>query len=128
MVEVGCGNMESVEEPLAAVLARLGSELSRLASEASRLEETVGDLPWDRLAGDTAGRDAVTVVQSLDHLRQSLEGLADFVQGVGSMTAEDWQVRTAMATAGLTLTGLVLHLSGDGQADAGGDLELFADG
>lgn len=119
--------MDVVGEPLSVLLERLACELSRLSSDAAHIEEMVNDLPWDHLADSATG---MATIQSLDYFRQSLEALAEFTGSLSAQAAEDWQVRTEVATAGLKLTRLALHLSGHVHAepDDDDDLELFAAG
>lgn len=113
--------------PAAGVLAGVGAELRGLASTVDEMESLVGNLI---VAGAFFGSDSVYQLQALDHLRQSLQGIADFLDGLSANLPET-RVDANAASAGVKLSQLRRALTGfaitgDNQcATDSGAFELF---
>lgn len=98
------------EEPLAAVLARVGCELATVAHAIDHMQADIGALTWH-----TAGRDPdyVRAMQEVDHSAQLLAGLADFLHAIAQETPADWRLDPNAAADVVRLSELSVRLAAD---------------
>lgn len=98
---------EPAAVPLSDVLDRVGSELRQLASAVEGLEALVGKL----VISDTVSKlQSVYELQALDELRQTLDGLADFLDHV-TFDAIDCRIDAIAASRVVKLASLSKRLS-----------------
>jgi len=113
--------------PLADVLETISAELRELATSVDGLEALVGNLV---VAGGFGGSQSVYEFQTLDRLRQSISGIADFLDAA-RIVPGDCRVDAVKASQSVTLTALSRRLAmqkdDEGSVDACGSLELFDD-
>ncbi len=93
--------------PASDLLLETGRELRALAENVDEMESLIGNLI---VAGAFGGSQSVYQLQYLDHLRQSLGGIADFLEAI-SKSLPDHHIDALAATASLTLCDLSRRLS-----------------
>ena len=113
--------------PMGDVLARVAHELNHVCARIGHFETLAGPL----ILG-AARRDAGLMrhIQDLDHIRQKVAGLADFLAALAPLAPGDCLVDASGAARLVTLADLAarLALSDEDSATpgaAGGDFELF---
>ena len=116
-------------EPVAQLLDRAVVEMRDLTSVVNELEALVGNLV---LAGSFGTSNSIYDLQKLDFLRQSIGGIADFLDGIRLSADPQWAVDTEMAAAPVKLADLAARLRGGLEtasiADSDADcFELFGD-
>ncbi len=117
----------SLHAPMSDVLARVGHELGQLSHRLGHIEALVG--PLILAAARRDGR-LVSQIQDLDHIRQKIEALADFLLAVGLVAPDQWRIDANAAARLVTLADLAARLTFSAEAaDRGagewGDCELF---
>lgn len=117
----------SLQASMTDVLGRVGHELLQLSGSLGQLEALIGPLILQ-----AARRDAhlVRQIQDLDHVRQKMQALAEFVAALAHVAPESCLVDTAAAARLVNLADLAVRLTfsdGDRAAHEGelGDCELF---
>ena len=113
--------------PMADVLARVAHELNHLSGRIGHVETLVGPLVLTAAPRDA---DLLRHIQDLDHIRQKVEGLADFLAALALVAPGDCLVDAGGAARLVTLADLAARLafSDDDAAAPGaafGDCELF---
>ncbi len=118
--------------PLRNVMERLGSEMQSAASACETLQDTVSELLVAKTAENT---DAVTELQRLDALTQTLWNLNAFVAKLAVDADEDASIDVSRALALVSLRDLALRLDRPEPAsnttasdETSGDVDLFAEG
>lgn len=113
--------------PMSEILARAGHELGRLSGRLGRVENLLGPLILE-----AARRDALLVsnIQDLDHIRQNVEALADFLVALALIAPDRLLVDASGPAELVKLADLAarLTLADHGAGDDGaewGDFELF---
>lgn len=113
--------------PAADLLLGTGTELRALAANVDEMESLVGNLI---VAGAFGGSQSVYQLQYLDRLRQSLVGIADFLDAI-SKSLPDHQIDAVEASASLTLSDLSRRLAricgetANAAEQDGGELHVF---
>ncbi|VTZ27653.1 conserved hypothetical protein [Methylocella tundrae] len=117
----------SLHAPMADVLDRVAYELSQLSGSLSHVETLVGPLILK-----AARRDAQLVrqIQDLDHIRQKMQALADFLAALALGAPDQCRVDAIAAARLINLADLAARLTfsdADKAARQGewGDCELF---
>ncbi|MGO9674984.1 MAG: hypothetical protein ACLPSF_12600 [Methylocella sp.] len=112
--------------PMGDVLARVAHELNHLSGRIVHVETLVGPLVLTAAPRDA---DLVHRIQDLDHIRQKVEGLADFLSALALVAPGDCLVDANGAARLLTLADLAarLTLSDESVAPgaAFGECEMF---
>lgn len=113
-------------EPISQLLTRASAELRDMASVTDDLEALVGNLV---LAGSFGTSNSIYDLQKLDLLRQSIAGIADFLDGICRSSHPGWTVDSNSAAETVKLAGLSERLRGAAaQEDYVADsFELFGD-
>jgi hypothetical protein len=113
--------------PIGKLLSRVARELRELASQAEGLQSALSP----HIAAPGGGAlGAALELQALDHMNQTLAGLAQFV-GTLSAQAGDHPVDLRAASGGILLAALGARLRGDERAAAaaggptGGECDFF---
>ncbi len=113
--------------PTVDVLAKISTELRELAASVDGLEALVGNLV---VAGGFGGSQSVYEFQTLDRLRQSISGIADFLEAA-QIVPDDCRIDALKASKAVTLAALsrrlAMQTNEDAAADECGLLELFDD-
>jgi hypothetical protein len=84
-------------------------ELRSLQLRATELQHIIGKI----LAQGALSSDDIEAIQALDHLTQSIEGIADFWQALNMDTPEHWQCNPVKAASHVKLNDLAKALSSD---------------
>jgi hypothetical protein len=114
--------------PVAGTLDRTSTELRKLASVADGLQHLVSQMLPDHRATDIA---SLIELQRLDYLRQSIAGIADFLEALATKVPPHWSLDAKAASQAVSLSELALRLASevDDGANAhvapSGDFELF---
>jgi hypothetical protein len=123
-VEVG----DAPKEEAAITLARASRELRKAIGVVESLEQIVG---LAVAQAGSAGADQMLEWQKLDHLRQKILGVADFLEALSRSMPSEWRVDALGASRCVRLGELGAKL-GDAEAsnaapigDAGETCELF---
>lgn len=95
-------------QPLGTVLVNLAQELDRLASLAAAIDRAIGRLP---IATDMDG-EALTALQRVDLLRQSLECLTHYAGSLAGQFNDTVVVDPVLAAEPLPLRDLARDLAG----------------
>jgi hypothetical protein len=112
------------------LLDRAVSEMRDLTSVVNELEVLVGNLV---LAGSFDSTSSIYDLQKLDGLRQSIGGIADFLDGIRRNSETVWTVDASIATEDVKLAELSERLrkgrrGGVQEIDTlAGDFEMFGD-
>lgn len=107
------------------LMDRVGTEMRELAAVVNDLEMLVGNLV---IAGAFGSTTSIYDLQKLDHLRQSIGGIAEFVEGIGRCADPAWKVNVPKAAEAVTLAELCDRLRGIKTFDASpGDMDFFSD-
>jgi len=112
------------------LLDRAVSEMRDLTSVVNELEVLVGNLV---LAGSFASTSSIYDLQKLDGLRQSIGGIADFLDGIRRNAEPEWTVDAKMAAEDVKLAELAKRLRKGTRAetqeldDEAGEFEMFDD-
>lgn len=111
---------------IAELMSSLSDELGRLAQAVERMHEVVCDEGAGKSVRDV---EYVQAVQSIDHTRQSLAGLSDFLLLLAEEAPREWRLELGRPLASIQLADLKRRLSPGAhpgwQAPAGGEVELF---
>ncbi|TMM54669.1 hypothetical protein [Sulfitobacter sabulilitoris] len=114
------GSLHHAPIKISPVLARVSAHLDDLAGQVQSVETTVGSLMI------TPDAQAISQLQTLDYLRQSLEDLARLVGFLGQPDADAAPQRAICAHLRLTSTKLLLQLgTEDTDTTTSGDFDLF---
>ena len=113
--------------PMGDVLARVAHELNHLSGRIGHVETLVGPLVLIAAPRDA---DLLRHIQDLDHIRQKVEGLADFLAALALVAPDDCLVDAGGAARLMTLADLAARLtlsyeSAVATGAAFGDCELF---
>lgn len=112
------------------LLDRAVSEMRDLTSVVNELEVLVGNLV---LAGSFDSTSSIYDLQKLDGLRQSIGGIADFLDGIRRNSEPVWTVDASIATEDVKLAELSERLRKGKRGDTQeidtltGDFEMFGD-
>lgn len=115
--------------PVPELLDRAAVEMFELSNVVSDVEVLIGNLI---VAGAFGSSSSLYELQKLDRLRQSIEGIAQFLNGIGRSSADGWTVDIERACENVTLAELAQRLKGDqptigsDAADGLGEIELFS--
>ncbi|PNG24418.1 hypothetical protein CR492_18890 [Methylocella silvestris] len=109
------------------MLTQVSHELAQLAGRLGHFEQMVGPPILEAARRDPR---FLRQIQDLDHLRQKIHALADFLAGLARFAPEQYRIDAGAAARGLTLAELAARLTlskdGGGAVDAErGDLDLF---
>ncbi len=120
------GPAEPLHAPMGELLARVGRELGQLSGRLGRVETLVAPLI---LAAARSDAQLVRQIQDLDHIRQKVEALADFLAALALVAPDQLLVDASAAARFVSLADLAarLTLSDDAGARAAdwGECELF---
>jgi hypothetical protein len=114
--------------PVAGTLDRTSSELRRLVSVTDGVQHLVSQMLLDHRATDIT---SLIELQRLDYLRQSIAGIADFLEALAATAPPHWSLDVKAASQAVTLSELALRLASSvdtnptAHAAPGGDFELF---
>ena len=114
--------------PVAGTLQRTSQELRGLADVADGIQSLVGELLVDRKSGDMG---SLLQLQRLDHLRQSIAGIGDFLEALAATAPKHWLLDAAAASRVVSVSELGRRLASthDGRLAAysasAGEYELF---
>ena len=112
--------------PMGDVLARVAHELNHLSGRIGHVETLVGPLVLSAAPRDA---DLVRHIQDLDHIRQKVEGLADFLAALALVAPGDCLIDAGGAARLVRLADLAARLTlSDESAAPGaafGDCEMF---
>jgi CelD/BcsL family acetyltransferase involved in cellulose biosynthesis len=119
--------LAALHVPIADVLRRVGRELAHLGRVLEQFENLT--IPFILEAG-RRDVDLLHQVQGVDHIGQTLSGLADFLAALAPAASDRWRVDPRAAAGTVTLAELAarLALSDEGGStcpDERGDVELF---
>lgn len=102
------------------VLAIVSAEVRMLSDTAGDLQDLIGNLV---VAGAFGGSQSLYQLQSLDRLCQSLNAVADFLDGVASGSSVEWKVDVSDAARAVKLADVCDRLTGRTAGDeSSGDL------
>lgn len=107
--KVSLSNSPGQIEPVKELLNRAVGELRDLSSVVNELEALVGNLV---LAGSFGSSNSIYDLQKLDHMRQHISGVADFLHGIRRISEPNWTVDTLEASADVKLAELSNRLRG----------------
>jgi hypothetical protein len=118
--------------PVASTLHRTSRELRGLVATTDAIQCLVGELLLERKSTDVT---SLLELQRLDQLRQSIAGIADFLDALGTAAPPHWRLDPTAASRTVTVSELAQRLaslpdtrpvahSAPHAADLG-DLELF---
>jgi hypothetical protein len=118
--------------PVAGTLHRTSRELRALAAATDTIQCLVGELLLERKPTDVT---SLLELQRLDHLRQSIAGIADFLDALGTAAPSHWRLDAMAASRAVSVLELAQRLAcvPDARPAAHatthaadlGDLELF---
>jgi hypothetical protein len=114
--------------PVAGTLDRTSSELRKLASATAGVQHLVSQVLQDHRTSDIT---TLVELQRLDYLRQSIAGIADFLEVLAATAPAHWSLDVKAASEAVTLSELALRLASvadpgpSAHAASTGDCELF---
>jgi hypothetical protein len=114
--------------PVAGTLDRASGELRRLVAVTDGVQHLVSQMLLDHRANDIT---SLIELQRLDFLRQSIAGIADFLEALAATAPPHWSLDVKAATQAVTLSELALRLASTvdsnptEHAEPAGDCELF---
>jgi hypothetical protein len=118
--------------PVAGTLHRTSRELRALAAATDTIQCLVGELLLERKPTDVT---SLLELQRLDHLRQSIAGIADFLDALGTAAPSHWRLDAMAASRAVSVLELAQRLAcapdarpaahATSHAADLGDLELF---
>lgn len=125
MLSTAGGMARPLDAPLRDVLGRVAYELHHLSAGLRHVETLVGPLA---LAAGPLDGNIARDIQDLDHIRQKVDGIADFLAALMPVATDDCLVNARAAARRVTLADLAARLAlsdtGAERADWG-DCELF---
>ncbi len=111
------------------VLSATANELHDLAGRTAGMQILIGKVIAN---AELAAQSDLYELQQLDHITQSLEGLADFLTHLAISTPKNWHYPNLAAADVIKLEALAARLTGNACQinatlceDSGGDLDLF---
>jgi hypothetical protein len=114
--------------PVAGTLDRTSGELRRLAAVTDGIQHLVSQMVLDHTASDVT---SLLELQRLDYLRQSIAGIADFLEALAAAAPPHWSLDAMTASQAVNLSELALRLASapdprpSAHAASVGDCELF---
>lgn len=105
--------------------------LRELARKTDHIQDIVGQVIRNASRSGEAASDAhIKELQSLDHITQSIDGLADFLGALAEDTPTEWKYADLNAVKSVKLEALAAQLSGakapvTESDETDGDLDLF---
>ncbi len=114
------------QAPIGDVLAKVGHELGQLSHHLGHIETLVGPLILQAARRDA---DLVRQIQDLDHIRQKVRALGDFLSRLARAAPDQCLVDASAAARAVSLADLAARLTSkdDSGSRAGeeGEFELF---
>jgi hypothetical protein len=108
---------------IATALARVTGELRRIEARLSKVEIAVGDVVLD---AQSSLSQRFHDLQDLDHARQEVAGLAEFLGNLAGDVPSEWQVDACAASLSIALEALAFALGRGQPIEAAlGEFEAF---
>jgi len=109
------GDQAAELEPVGVILLRASAELRELVSLSDRIQVVIGGLIEENGAEFS---DELYQLQSLDCLRQTIAGIADFIEALATDVPSQWSADVKHAAQSVCLSDLRSRLSGEPDASA----------
>lgn len=118
---------EPVHVSLGDVLKQVSHELAQLSGRLGHIEHLVGPPILEAARRDPR---FMRQIQDLDHIKQKIQALADFLTGLARFAPEQYRIDAGAAARGLTLAELAARVtlsedSGGADDEERGELDLF---